>query len=446
MKTAIVIGGSLGGLLAANLLLRSGWNVHVYERVADELAERGAGIVTHPELFEAFARIGISSAQIGVEVPARVTVDRSGKCIGNRPHPQTLTAWGRLYVLLKNALPAACYSSGKQLVEVTQQPGAVSARFADGTVANADLLIGADGIRSTVRAQFAPEVKPQYAGYVAWRGLVEEADLTLQTHRDIFDYFGFCLPPREQMLGYPVAGAHNAMEPGKRRYNFVWYRPADEDELRRLSTDDSGAGGIDPDVAIGSLDVTYEGSGTIAASADRNPKNFVDAQVDVKFLYSAGFGSVSAGGFAKIEADQTFDNTQTVVGARATWAKRGVLARNDLIALYANYGSVEPGDDEARKTALAVTELDSYERTEFEAVYIYPTGWSVVSAIELNYRHFQEIDAPAAIEAAGIDSHTLSTVRLALPKDMFLAYSKGKLPFDRADDKVLEIGFSYKLF
>ena len=240
MKTAIVIGGSLGGLLAANLLLRSGWNVHVYERVADELAERGAGIVTHPELFEAFARIGISSAQIGVEVPARVTVDRSGKCIGNRPHPQTLTAWGRLYVLLKNALPAACYSSGKQLVEVTQQPGAVSARFADGTVANADLLIGADGIRSTVRAQFAPEVKPQYAGYVAWRGLVEEADLTLQTHRDIFDYFGFCLPPREQMLGYPVAGAHNAMEPGKRRYNFVWYRPADEDELRRLSTDDSG--------------------------------------------------------------------------------------------------------------------------------------------------------------------------------------------------------------
>jgi 2-polyprenyl-6-methoxyphenol hydroxylase-like FAD-dependent oxidoreductase len=240
MKTAIVIGGSLGGLLAANLLLRAGWNVHVYERVADELAERGAGIVTHPELFEAFARIGISSAQIGVEVPARVTVDRTGKRIGDRPHPQTLTAWGRLYVLLKNALPAACYSSGKQLVEVTQQPGAVSARFADGTIASADLLIGADGIRSTVRTQFTPEVKPQYAGYVAWRGLVEEGDLTLQTHRDIFDYFGFCLPPREQMLGYPVAGAHNAMEPGKRRYNFVWYRPADEEELRRLSTDDTG--------------------------------------------------------------------------------------------------------------------------------------------------------------------------------------------------------------
>jgi 2-polyprenyl-6-methoxyphenol hydroxylase-like FAD-dependent oxidoreductase len=240
MKKAIVIGGSLGGLLAANLLHKAGWDVHVYERVADELAERGAGIVTHPELFEAFARIGISSEQIGVDVPARVAVDREGKRIGGRPHPQTLTAWGRLYVLLKNAFPAERYTSGKQLAEVTQQADSVSARFTDGTSASTDLLIGADGIRSTVRAQFAPAVKPQYAGYVAWRGLVEEKDLSARTHEDIFDYFGFCLPPREQMLGYPVAGAHNAMTPGLRRYNFVWYRPADDDELRRLSTDDSG--------------------------------------------------------------------------------------------------------------------------------------------------------------------------------------------------------------
>ena len=240
MKKAIVIGGSLGGLLAANLLQKAGWDIHVYERVADELAERGAGIVTHPELFAAFDRIGISSDQIGVDVPARVTIDRTGERICCRPHPQTLTAWGRLYVLLKNAFPAERYTSGKQLAQVVQTPNSVNAHFTDGTAVQGDLLIGADGIRSTVRAQFAPEVRPQYAGYVAWRGLVEEKDLSAQTHRDIFSYFGFCLPLREQILGYPVAGAHNAMEPGMRRYNFVWYRPADEDELRRLSTDDSG--------------------------------------------------------------------------------------------------------------------------------------------------------------------------------------------------------------
>lgn len=48
---AIVAGGSLGGLFAANLLTRSGWDVDVFERVPEELAGRGAGIVTHPELF-----------------------------------------------------------------------------------------------------------------------------------------------------------------------------------------------------------------------------------------------------------------------------------------------------------------------------------------------------------------------------------------------------------
>ena len=240
MKKAIVIGGSLGGLLAANLLHARGWDVRVYERVGEALSERGAGIVTHPELFEAFDRIGISSTAIGVDVPARLTLDREGNRIGGLPHPQTLTAWGRLYALLKDAFPSDRYTAGKQLAAVTQTPHSITARFTDSTSESADLLIGADGIRSTVRAQFAPDVRPQYAGYVAWRGLVEEKDLSQKTRDDIFGYFGFCLPPREQMLGYPVAGARNAMAPGQRRYNFVWYRPADDAELCRLSTDDQG--------------------------------------------------------------------------------------------------------------------------------------------------------------------------------------------------------------
>ena len=58
-RRAIVVGGSLGGLFAANMLLRKGWDVEVFERVPDELAGRGAGIVTHPELFEAMAAAGI---------------------------------------------------------------------------------------------------------------------------------------------------------------------------------------------------------------------------------------------------------------------------------------------------------------------------------------------------------------------------------------------------
>jgi 2-polyprenyl-6-methoxyphenol hydroxylase-like FAD-dependent oxidoreductase len=241
MKRAVIVGGSLGGLFAANLLHRAGWDVHVYERVSEQMGERGAGIVTHAELFAALGRAGVAvDNDIGIEVSTRITLDSTGNVIGERRHPQVLTAWGRLYALLKDALPADRYTSGKSLSGIEQHGDKVTALFADGTATEGDLLIAADGFRSTVRAQFLPQVKPQYVGYVAWRGLVEENDLSPATHKALFGHFGFCLPSQEQMLGYPVAGAHNAIAAGKRRYNFVWYRPADEQALRRMCTDETG--------------------------------------------------------------------------------------------------------------------------------------------------------------------------------------------------------------
>jgi 2-polyprenyl-6-methoxyphenol hydroxylase-like FAD-dependent oxidoreductase len=67
-RTAIVVGGSLGGLFAANLLLRAGWDVHVYERAGEPLSGRGAGIVTHDSLFRALERCGVAiDASLGCE-------------------------------------------------------------------------------------------------------------------------------------------------------------------------------------------------------------------------------------------------------------------------------------------------------------------------------------------------------------------------------------------
>lgn len=232
----------MGGLFAANLLLRKGWEVDVYERVAQKLSGRGAGIVTHRELFDALTQAGVKvNDSLGVTVAARVTFDKAGRIIGEHPYEQILTAWGRLYRSLKDAFPADRYHSGKALTHVEQDADGASAVFSDGERARADLLIGADGIRSTVRTQLMPQTLPQYADYIAWRGLVEESALSQRAKAALMDRFAFCLPPGEQMLGYPVAGSGNTTEAGRRRYNFVWYRPADEhSELARLQTDAAG--------------------------------------------------------------------------------------------------------------------------------------------------------------------------------------------------------------
>lgn len=241
-RRAIVIGGSLGGLFAANLLDRAGWDVQVFERSGTALAGRGAGIVTHPPLLDAMARAGISTGEVvGVPVPGRITLARDGSVAGELAMPQLLTSWSRLYALLKAAFPYERYHLAKALVRVDERADGVVACFDDGTEAVADLLVAADGIRSAVRGQFLPQVKPQYAGYVAWRGLVDERTLSQETRDTLFDRFGFCLPAGEQMLGYPVAGPNNEVAPGERSYNCVWYRPADErTELPALLTDASG--------------------------------------------------------------------------------------------------------------------------------------------------------------------------------------------------------------
>ncbi|MCC8979078.1 FAD binding domain-containing protein [Bradyrhizobium acaciae] len=239
----LVIGGSMAGLFAALLLRREGWNVDVYERIGSELAGRGAGIVTHHELFEVLGRAGIdtAAAAVGVVVPGRRVLDRSGRIVGELGLRQVLTSWGHLYGLLRAALPTEDYHHGKSLVEVTELGDRVVARFSDGSEASADLLIGADGIFSCVRAQLAADVRPAYAGYVAWRGLVNERDLSPRTRAELCDWFAFSLPPGEQMLGYPVAGTKEEMDVGERRFNFVWYRPANADHgLADLLTDIDG--------------------------------------------------------------------------------------------------------------------------------------------------------------------------------------------------------------
>ena len=232
----------MSGLFAASLLARAGWRAEVYERADRELSGRGAGIVTHAPMATALQAAGCDPTRnLGVEVAGRKTLDRSGAVIGRHRCPQTLTSWDRVFRMLRGQFPAERYHLGKELRRIEQSANSAVAHFADGSSAEADLIVGADGFRSSVRAQVLPHIKPAYAGYVAWRGLVPESALSAAAHADLFDALVFCLPPGEQCLTYPVAGPDNDLRRGRRRCNFVWYRPVLEGAaLTRMLTDAAG--------------------------------------------------------------------------------------------------------------------------------------------------------------------------------------------------------------
>lgn len=229
----------MSGLFTAAYLRGIGWDVDVYERSSVPLVGRGAGITSHPELIEALESCGAGAENLGIELEKRILLDRSGRVIAEKPLRQMMTSWDRLQQLLQRNVPAARYHLGHELERIEQDGGEVRVYFANGRVERADLLVGGDGIRSKVRAQVAPEVQPLYAGYYIWRGAPNEADLGPEALR-IFPYYSFYLPERQQVLGYPIAGFDNALEPGRRRYNFIWYRVGDAALLREMCVDEHG--------------------------------------------------------------------------------------------------------------------------------------------------------------------------------------------------------------
>lgn len=240
-RRAIIIGGSMSGLLSALLLQRRGWRVDIYERVEGELSGRGAGIVAQPELIARLENLGLETADLGVRIARRQILGADGRITDELACPQVATAWERVYRLLRDAFSSAHYHRGRSLKDFVQNERGVTAHFADGEAVTGEVLIGADGIRSTVRQLLAPDVVPLYAGYVAWRALIAEDVIPRDTHRSIFEIMSFGLPPGEQFLSYPVAGPGNDVRPGYRRSNVIWYRPADEaGKLKWLLTDAQG--------------------------------------------------------------------------------------------------------------------------------------------------------------------------------------------------------------
>ena len=230
----------MSGLFSAAFLRQIGWDVDVYERSRVELVGRGAGITGHPELLDALEASGAGTKDLGVEVPKRIAIDREGRITDERPLRQILTSWDRLQQILRGTIDPAHYHLGHDFERVDQDEHGVRVQFAGGKIEHADILVGGDGIRSSVRGQMAPQVQPIYAGYYIWRGAPNEADLASETLRSIYPLFTFYLPPRQEVITYPIAGFDNDLRPGHRRFNFIWYRVADAALMREMCVDENG--------------------------------------------------------------------------------------------------------------------------------------------------------------------------------------------------------------
>jgi salicylate hydroxylase len=183
MKIAI-IGGGIGGLSAAMHLLKAGLDVHVYEQ-SPRIGEIGAGIQISPNASRLLIRLGLKPALDAAGVrPLAVHQRRwdDGRTLQRAPvGPEVEATFGAPYYhfhrgdlaeLLGAAVPAKRVHVGHKLVGLEPRGEKIVARFESGASAEADLLVGADGIHSRVRhLTFGPE-KPRFTGCVAWRGLV----------------------------------------------------------------------------------------------------------------------------------------------------------------------------------------------------------------------------------------------------------------------------------
>ena len=237
----VVVGGSLGGLFNAIALRSLGFRVDVFEKSSGLMKDRGAGIVFQQEVADLLTRYEVAPLDaIVVSVRTRRYLGHDGTVLQEGPMPQAMTSWDALYRKLRAAFGDEHYHAGVRLIRFDPTGDNVTARFDVGQEVVCDLLIGADGPGSTVRQQLLPSVRSEYAGYVAWRGVVMEHQAP-DLASEFADRFTFFQASHTHILCYLIPGPDGSLQPGQRRLNWVWYlNSAPGDALDRVLTDKDG--------------------------------------------------------------------------------------------------------------------------------------------------------------------------------------------------------------
>jgi 2,6-dihydroxypyridine 3-monooxygenase len=201
-----------------------GFDVTIYERSGAELEQRGAGIGFLPASYRYLAeRARVDLDEVSISTKYIRYLDRKGSVIHEQAQPYRFSNWNTVYRSLLGSFGRARYLLGHECIDIGQRDGKVQITQAVGDLLEVDLLVCADGVGSRARACLLPEVAPQYAGYVAWRGLVPEQELG-EKATVLVDAITYYVYANSHILVYPIPGIDGSIRPGDRLVNFVWYR------------------------------------------------------------------------------------------------------------------------------------------------------------------------------------------------------------------------------
>lgn len=219
MEPVVIVGGGIGGLAAAVALQRRGMAVTVLEQ-APELAEVGAGLGVWPNAVRVLDRLGIDVRPLGAPLSGSGVRRPDGGWLQRQDPAAFEHRFGAPFIgvhradlqdLLARHVAPGTVTLGARVTGIEQDTDGVGVRIDGGVEVRGSVVVGADGIRSTVRSQLLADGSPRYLGYTSWRGIAAPS-AELEDETSAFETWG-----RGQRFGMmPISG-------GRRQ----WFATAD---------------------------------------------------------------------------------------------------------------------------------------------------------------------------------------------------------------------------
>lgn len=237
----IIAGGSIAGLAAALTLDCIGHDVEICERSVTPLRGQGGGVAVLRPMMAFLEQHGHHCrAMISVPTRRRRWIARDGTVLRDEPEILPFSSWDAVYRSLCSMLPPERIRYGRSVTGFIQDTDGIDVHYDGGNV-RADVLIAADGTGSGLRAQIFPGYAPSFAGYIAWRGIVDEADFDAAAIATLVENMTLHKAPGELFMAFLIPALDGSLAPGSRRFNWLWYRnEMDPDALRRHLTDREG--------------------------------------------------------------------------------------------------------------------------------------------------------------------------------------------------------------